>query len=809
MTERYICIHGHFYQPPRENAWLEAVELQGSAYPYHDWNARITAECYAANAASRILDEQDRIVRIVNNYASISFNFGPTLLAWLEEHANDVYEAIIEADRQSRERFSGHGSALAQAYNHMILPLANRRDKYTQILWGIADFEHRFGRKPEGMWLPETAVDLETLDVMAELEIQFTILSPYQASRVRPIGKEEWQDVGKGTVDPTLPYTQRLPSGRSITIFFYDGPISRAVAFERLLKSGKIFTNRLISGFDDEREEPQLVHIATDGESYGHHHRHGDMALAYALDFIEANGLARLTNYGEYLENHPPTHEVEIFENTSWSCAHGIERWRRDCGCNSGQNRDWNQTWRAPLRNALDWLRDTLATAYEDNMRFYLKDPWEARNKYIQLILTRSPDNVEKFLGLHAVRPLGDAEKIQGLKLLEMQRQAMLMYTSCGWFFDELSGIETVQVIQYAGRAIQLANELFGNDIEPRFLDQLKQAKSNIPEHADGRRIYERFVQPAMVDLKKVAAHYAISSLFEDYAEVAPIFCYSVSQQDYHSAEAGKAKVAVGQITNTSDITQETAGFQFGVLHLGDHNLTCGIAENPDDESYQNLAREVFECFDKTDFPEVVRVLEKYFEDSLYSMTSLFRDVQRKILDLILETTLADTLSVYRHLYEHNVPLMRFLKDSGTPSPRPLHTAGEFVVNSDLHREFSRDELDHEIIENLIEEADLSGLSLDADTLEYTLRANLEHMTERFGDNPEQSDLLEKLLAGVELVYALPFDVNLRKIQNIQYVLGQRVYPKYKEKNAKGDERAGQWVDLFDALSEKLLIRFE
>jgi hypothetical protein len=727
----------------------------------------------------------------------------------LEEHAGDVYEAIIEADRQSRERFSGHGSALAQAYNHMILPLANRRDKYTQILWGIRDFEHRFGRQPEGMWLPETAVDLETLDVLAELGIAFTVLSPYQANRVRPSGKKEWRGVSNGTLDPTMPYIQQLPSGRAITIFFYDGPISRAVAFERLLKNGKIFAKRLISGFNDERKGAQLVHIAADGETYGHHQRFGDMALAYALEYIEVNRLARLTNYGEYLAKNPPTHEVEIFENTSWSCVHGIERWRSDCGCNSGQNGDWNQAWREPLRNALDWLRDALARPYEERAKQYLKDPWQARNGYVDVVINRSPHNVDQFLARHSVQPLTATDKINVIKLLEMQRQLMLEYTSCGWYFDELSGIETVQVIQYAGRAIQLANELFGNDIEPRFLDQLEQAKSNIPEHSDGRRIYERFVQPAMVDLKKVAAHFAISSLFEDYAEVTPIFCYSVSRQDCHSAEAGKAKVAVGQVTNTSDITQETAGFQFGVLHLGGHNLTCGIAEDPDDENYQNLVLEVFKCFDKADFPEVLRVLDKYFEDSLYSMTSLFRDEQRKILDLILETTLADTLSVYRHLYEHNVPLMRFLKDSGTPSPRPLHTAGEFVVNSDLHREFSRDELDHEIIAKLIEDADLSGLSLDADTLEYTLRANLEHLAERFGDNPEQSNLLEKLLAGVELVYALPFDVNLRKVQNIQYDLGQRIYPKYKEKTANGDEQAGRWVDLFDVLSEKLWIRFE
>jgi alpha-amylase/alpha-mannosidase (GH57 family) len=384
--ERYICIHGHFYQPPRENPWLEAIEFQDSAYPYHDWNERITAECYATNAVSRILDGDDQIADLVNNYSKISFNFGPTLLSWLEENAADVYQAILEADRESQKNFLGHGSALAQAYNHMILPLANRRDRFTQIHWGIRDFEHRFGRKPEGMWLPETAVDLETLDILAELGICFTVLAPYQASRVRRIGARNWRDISGGRIDPTMAYEQRLPSGRKIALFFYDGPISRAVAFERLLTRGEHFAQRLVGAFSEKRTWPQLLHIATDGESYGHHHRFGDMALAYALHYIESNDLAHLTNYGEYLEKCPPTHQVEIFEKTSWSCAHGVDRWWSDCGCNSGGRPGWNQAWRTPLRNSLDWLRDNLAPVYEEKARQFLKAPWEARDAYIGVI---------------------------------------------------------------------------------------------------------------------------------------------------------------------------------------------------------------------------------------------------------------------------------------------------------------------------------------------------------------------------------------------------------------------------------------
>jgi len=349
--ERYICIHGHFYQPPRENPWLEAIELQDSAYPYHDWNERITAECYAPNAVARIVDGDNRIVKLINNYARISFNFGPTLLSWLEAKAPEVYAAILDADRDSQLRFSGHGSALAQVYNHVIMPLANSRDRKTQIRWGIGDFTKRFQRAPEGMWLAETAVDVETLELLAEQDLRFAILAPHQAARLRAIGERQWQPINGIAIDPSRAYRQVLPSGKTIALFFYDGPIARAVAFEGVLSRGEHFVDKLMAGFSNARDWPQLVHLATDGESYGHHHKFGDMALAYALDQIETKQLARLTNYGEFLAQHPPTHEVEIAEKTSWSCAHGIDRWWSDCGCNSGAHPDWNQKWRTPLRS--------------------------------------------------------------------------------------------------------------------------------------------------------------------------------------------------------------------------------------------------------------------------------------------------------------------------------------------------------------------------------------------------------------------------------------------------------------------------
>src|SRR5687768_17613344 len=290
---RSICIHGHFYQPPRENPWLEAIELQDSAAPYHDWNERITRECYAPNAVSRILDDQGLIVKLVNNYSKISFNFGPTLLSWLEIKAPEVYAAILEADRQSRDRFSGHGAAMAQVYNHMIMPLANSRDRATQTLWGIRDFERRFKRAAEGMWLPETAVDLESLELLAQFGLTFVILAPHQAGRIRRMGVTAWRGIRGAGIDPRMPYRQQPRPRGAIAIFVYGGPIARAVAFEGLLTHGDRFIDRLTGAFAPAQDRPQIVHLATDGEYYGHHHRYGDMALAYVLEHIEARGLAR------------------------------------------------------------------------------------------------------------------------------------------------------------------------------------------------------------------------------------------------------------------------------------------------------------------------------------------------------------------------------------------------------------------------------------------------------------------------------------------------------------------------------------
>jgi alpha-amylase/alpha-mannosidase (GH57 family) len=811
----YICVHGHFYQPPRENPWLEAVEIQESAHPYHDWNERIDAECYARNAASRILDEEKRIVRIVNNYVKISFDFGPTLLSWIQVNDPPVYRAILEADAESGKAFSGHGSALAQPYNHMIMPLANERDKYTQAFWGVRDFEHRFGRRPEGMWLPETAVDLPTMEILAQLGMKFTILAPNQASRVRKIGGRNWKDVSNGQIDPTMVYRLRLPSGRTINLFFYDGPISRGIAFEGLLANGEQFAQRLLGAFSEEtRPWPELVHIATDGETYGHHHPYGEMALTYALNHIESNDLAELINYGLYLERHPATHLVEVFENSSWSCVHGVERWRSNCGCSSGGHPSWNQEWRAPLREALDWLRDTLAPLFEEKAGALIKDPWAARNDYVDVVLDRSGEIRDRFLARHAARDLSEAEQITVWKLMELQRHAMLMYTSCGWFFDELSGIETVQVIQYAGRAAQLAEELFGDLRERLFLERLRQAKSNILEHQDGGRIYQKFVKPALVDLRKVGAHYAIRTLFEPYETSTHVYAYAVERQagsNLSKDGTRERRLAVGRARFTSEVTQESAALAFAALDRGDFNPVGGILKLDGAEKYAALDQTLTEAFSAENLDEVSRLLQENLEGETYSLTVLFRDEQRRILNRIIESEWTEAEAAFDKLYPHLISMTRTLAKLGTSLtvPRAFHAAAEFALNTQLRRTLGSEKLDLDNIRSLISDAEAAKVALDVPTLEYTLRIKLERMAERFRAAPANLEILAGLDTAVGMARLLPLEVNLWKIQNGCYELLQTAYQEFQQKAAQGDEDGKAWVSRFRDLAEKVSLRVE
>lgn len=767
---RYICVHGHFYQPPRENAWLEKVEYQDSAEPYHDWNERITFECYGPNSASRILSDDRRIVDIVNNYSKMSFNFGPTLLSWLEINKPKTYRQIIEADAESKKVFGGHGSAMAQVYNHIIMPLANRRDKETQVIWGMKDFEWRFGRKPEGMWLAETAVDLETLEVLAECGIEFTVLAPRQAKRYRKFGSSKWVD----GIDPKVPYVCNLPSGKKISLFFYDGERSQAVAFKGLLQDGKEFANYLIDGFDD-RHENQLMHIATDGESYGHHHRYGDMALAYCIRYIENNDLARVTNYAEYLEINPPEHEVEIHDNSSWSCVHGVERWRSNCGCSSGGHSDWNQEWRGPLRNTFDWLRDELEKIYEDYMGKHTKDPWMLRNEYIDILLKRTPERVEAFLEKHFGN-LSNEYRTHVMRLLEMQRHALLMYTSCAWFFDEISGIETVQVMQYACRAIQLAESETDVKLNDEFIERIARAKSNLPEYIDGVGVYNKFVKPSMLSLTQIGMHYAVSSLFVEDPDDITVFNYTCRSSEFRRIIQGSQKLALGRTHVRSKVTLSEKKFSFVALYLGQHHLVGKAFQDIPKEEWAVFADEVTSAFQESNLANVIEVLRLYPEQRSFSFFDMFKDEQIKMLNDILEESQSLAASSYRKINNRNYNVINVMRNSHLNPPRMLVRNLEMVLNNELRELFSNGGTGISItdLRRVVGEIKKWEFSIDHEELDFICAHKLNGMLEHFGSPgdsaPEKfQHLLSNMREALELLTRVGIYPELNEIQDVVY----------------------------------------
>ena len=496
-----LCIHTHFYQPPRENAWSGEIEPQKSASPFHDWNERIYQECYKPNSEAVIVDSHDNVVKRVNNYEYYSFNFGPTLLAWIRKKHIKTYERIIEADRTSVKDHNGHGNAIAMVYSHMIMPLANRNDKITQVKWGVADFIFHFGRIPEGMWLPETACNEETIEILAGEGIKFIILDPSQADKIRRIHRGRWKDVSDGNIDTGIPYRCFLKNDpdKFIDIFFYNGPLSKNIAFDdHIFESGRLL-QRLEHVPVNEKMKSYLVSAAVDGETFGHHKHYTERTLSYLFSDLLPSSKFKLVNFAEYLASHSPLYEVKIKdgnngEGTSWSCQHGVGRWKEDCGC--GKSDDFpSQDWRGPLRNSLNLLRDDLILIYENFGGKVFKDVWTARNEYIDLILENNEANRGKFFYFNSKLFLNEVETELSIKLLEMQKFSMLMFTSCGWFFSDISGIETIQILQYAARAIELAKEVSGIDLEEKFLEGLAEAKSNLKKYSDGRDLYMKEVK--------------------------------------------------------------------------------------------------------------------------------------------------------------------------------------------------------------------------------------------------------------------------------------------------------------------------
>ncbi len=699
-TGVYVTVHGHFYQPPRENPYLGTIERQRSANPFHDWNERIHHECYRPNAFARILNNQGEIVGIVNNYEYLSFNIGPTLMNWLERYDVEVYQRILAADRKSCDRLNGHGNAIAQVYNHIILPLANQRDKYTQIRWGKADFRSRFGRDPEGMWLAETAVDAATLEALVAEDIRFIILAPSQAQHCRPLPSRDqpatqWYEVGGGQIDPTRPYRCFLPgsaskeSGRPyIDIFFYDGPISGDMGFGETLSSSQYFAGRIGQAVRGDRKPAQLIAVATDGETFGHHKTGTEKALAYALiEEFPRRGWT-VTNFAHYLSLNPPTWEVELKPVTAWSCAHGVDRWQDNCGCGGGGV--WHQKWRRPLRDALNWLRDQLSQVYAETGERLFKAPWQARDEYIEVIREQIPtflepdqtsNPLERFLARHQTHSLTEIERVDALRLLEMQRYALLMFTSCGWFFEELSRPEGVQILRYAARALELAGDVAGVQLEAEFVQRLAQAPSNIDWFKNGAEVYRQLVAPAQISLHQVAADYAISSLFTPYPQQHQIYCYIAHQLDYQLQRMGSLTLAVGQLQLVSEITHETVHLIFGVLHLGGWDFHCCIQPFSGRQRYSQIKASLLEALQQASAAQTILAMTQGFGRESYGLHNLFAEERHRIMRLLTQETSTRLDQLYTQVYRDNYGVLMAFQRDELSAPQELKVAAEVALS--------------------------------------------------------------------------------------------------------------------------------
>lgn len=775
-TEKFLTIHGHFYQPPRENPWLEAIELQDSALPFHDWNERICKECYNPNSVSRIVDNKNQILDIVNNYQYMSFNFGPTLLSWMEEFAPLTYERIIKADIDSISEHSGHGNALAQVYNHMIMPLANAHDKETQVKWGIRDFEYRFGRKPEGIWLAETAVDDATLKVLVDNGIKFTILSPYQALKIRKTGDKEWQDVSWGNIDParSYKYTLKGDSKKSIALFFYDGAISKSVAFDELLKDGNRFIKRLKEGVSETRNYPQLVNIATDGESYGHHTKFGDMALSYVLKIKAEDEGFKITNYAEYLDKYESDYEVDIKQASSWSCFHGVGRWKEDCGCSTGGHPGWNQKWREPLRNALDYLRDGLAKVFEaEGPKYFNDNPWATRNKYIDVILDRNYVTIRKFQKENFKPDLTEEQKVKGMELLEIQRQAMLMYTSCGWFFSEISGIETVQIMKYAARAMQLVARFTNEDFETHFKDILSQAKSNIAEFGTGKDIYERFVKPSVVTAKQIACLWAISSLYQDFEDEEDVYCYTVKRHSYQKVQKGSSNFLVGHIEISSKVTLQKADLMFALMQYAGGDFHCAIKEFSNDAEFNELQATLIKTFALNPITEIIRTLDEKFGKEYFTLKDIFIEERKKILQILLKDQLEKFGNTYKEMYDQGKGSIYHMQNLGLEIPKEFKISAEYALShryNDLlagSDGFVEDPIVQQI-KDINYEAKRMNIDIDKTpsnkNFAKRIITNLNRLTKSF--EIQQADTIIELF---EMIEKLDLQIDISEAQNIYY----------------------------------------
>ena len=802
MSTRHLIIHGHFYQPPRENPWILAIEPQETAAPYADWNQRINRECYAPNTKSRLLDNSGRIKRLINNYEHLSFNFGPTLLSWMEKADPKTYTRIIEADRETAAARDGHGPALAQIYNHIIMPLASDSDRLTQIRWGLADFESRFGRRPEGMWLAETAADLKTLRMLAQEGIKFTILSQGQAKAVRPLiacraaagNAGQWCDVSGGRVDPREPYRVFWGNGPSdyLDVFFYDGPVSRAIAFEKLLSSGANLLGRIEQAFGAPKagNAPRLVNLATDGESYGHHFAFGDMALAWLFDHLEENSgdpeAIQLTNYGQYLANFPPVMEAEIFDDTSWSCAHGVERWRSDCGCNTGGGGGhWNQKWRKPLRDGFNWLRDQLAEVFAAQTKNLLADPQAARNDYIRVVVSGyDPEVRSEFIRTHQIRPLSGEESATVLALMESQLMSLYMFTSCGWFFDEISGLEPVQNMRYALRGIELAGRYAPRDLTAGLLNYFRTIVPNVSEYKTGLDVWQDKVAGDSLSLPAVAAHWAAAMILNVPVMLECFVVPEFSQRGLTRLSGDGVEIIAGMVDITDRrLARTTPCLCLGIYSGGTHLAILTKEADPEAGAPRWLQPEYLRAAVSGDLSAsaALSLWEKMTglmpDGSRFVLEDLLPHCRRMLLGTLVEDLYDDIKNHAMDIFNRNQHLLMMNRSAGQSLTWMERFLFRVMGEAELKRILGPADFDRPVnlpaLTNLLNKRGLVGQAKEEPVLAETGQLFLDKVFHSLrGDEAgHRKALLAELVGFIRLIREEGFNIDLWAGQNQWYTL--------------------------------------
>jgi len=820
-AKRYLIIHGHFYQPPRENPWTERIERQESAFPYHDWNERITRECYRPNTCSRILDPYGRITELINNYEWISFNFGPTLLRWLEDQHPDVYEKIIAADARSVERFEGHGNAIAQVYNHIIMPLASRRDQETQIRWGVKDFERRFNRSPEGIWLAETAINQQTLEILMDFGFRFIILSPHQAEAVRNINEKDWVDVSDGTINIGQPYRCYQPGRRGkksrdryIDIFFYHPQLAQDISFNHLLRNADALAERIALAFEETGGD--LISIATDGEVYGHHEPFADMALAYLVTSAAASHGFSMANFGYYLDTHEVTAEVRLKpgpngEGTAWSCFHGVGRWKEDCGCKIDPVRNWNQKWRTPLREGLNELRDSLGEIFERETSPLLKDPWKARDEYIEIIDGRERELVEGFLSRHARKKLSEEEKVRVLSLLESQRNSLLMFTSCGWFFDDISGIETVQIMLYAARAIELAGENHSTELEEKFLKTLGEAKSNVEALGTGAEIYRRAVSRTRIDAERIVAQHAIFAHLFGPAEALNIFGFSITPERNKVLSNNSTTLQAGLVKMVSPYTMKQTSHAYLLIVEEDLGFACFSKEVREESQYRELEDKLAEAFvsRENEGAATARSFGRgFFDTEPVTLSDLFQEERELVAGSLASKRLSCVCSMLENIFDENKALLMLLRDSGVQPPRAILAPSEIVLTRRLTEEVEMWERSLEQstltgIKSVLQDAAMCGVEIDKEVASIPFS---ELIIEKLHTAVEEksSEMIDSIFDFVELAASIDVKLDETAIQDVLYDSLNNSLEEISGSGGLTEKENREFFDSLLALAERL-----